>query len=67
MPNLKKFCPKSREEYAKDITFYEDCRGERKALLQPIKLIDLTIAVSSYYSPSCGLYLISIDQLSPVS
>ena len=43
MPDLKKFCPESHKEHAKDLTFCKDYRDKRKALLQPIKLIDLTI------------------------
>ena len=42
MPILKKFCPESKKEHSKEISFYEDCKGERKALLRPIEAIDLT-------------------------
>ena len=42
MPTLKKFYPESKKEHSKEIDFYEDCRGERKALLRPIEAIDLT-------------------------
>jgi hypothetical protein len=42
MPTLKKFYPKSKKEHSKEISFCEDCRGERKALLRPIEAIDLT-------------------------
>ena len=42
MPVLKKFCPESKKEHSKEISFCEDCGGERKALLRPMEAIDLT-------------------------
>ena len=41
MPLLKKYCSETKKEHSKDINFCEDCRGERKAVLQPNQLIDL--------------------------
>lgn len=42
MPTLKKFYPESKKKHSKEIDFYEDYRGERKALLRPIEAIDVT-------------------------
>jgi hypothetical protein len=50
-PLLERFCPVTEEEHNKDLAFCTQCRGKRvkKAVLQPIDLIDLTTATP----PSC--------------
>ena len=55
MPVFKKFCPESKKEHSKEIGFCEDCRGERKALLQLMEAINLTKSTLLSYTTQ-GMY-----------